>query len=80
MLTEKASEETQKKSEARNMEAADTERGPGIPNSLWPYHCTVAHFCQLHYSPASNWETVQNKEMELMQQSKPHSNHLKTKR
>lgn len=34
MLTEKASEETQKKSEVRNMEAADTERGPGIPNSL----------------------------------------------
>lgn len=34
MLTEKASEETQKKSEARNMEASDTERGLGAPKSL----------------------------------------------
>lgn len=34
MLTEKASEQTYKKSEARKMEATDTERGPGVPKSL----------------------------------------------
>lgn len=76
MLTEKASEETERKSEARNMEAADTERGSRISKSLWTYHCTAEHFCHLHYPPASNWETVWNKEMEFMQQRKPHNNNL----
>lgn len=62
------------------MEVADTQRGPGAPKSLWTHHCTVVYFCHLHYPPASNWETVWNKEMEFMQQRKPHNNNLKIKR